>query len=41
MEHEKIKITKERERIAAEINGIKQLNEDLYRQNGLIKDDEV
>mmetsp|Transcript_6549 Transcript_6549/g.11080 ORF Transcript_6549/g.11080 Transcript_6549/m.11080 type:complete len:134 (-) Transcript_6549:39-440(-) len=40
MDEEKKKIVHEREKIADEIKSIKTLNEDLYRQNGLIRDED-
>ena len=36
MDDEKRKVVHEREKIEQEIKGIKALNADLYRQNGLI-----
>ena len=38
MEQEKKKVVQERENIHREIQSIKTLNDDLYRQNGLIKE---
>jgi len=39
MEDEKQKVVFEREKIEEEIRSIKVLNEDLYRQNGIMQSD--
>ena len=38
MEQDKVKITRERENVEQELRSIRALNEDLYRQNGVIRE---